>query len=203
MTLEFWILLSLLALIGWVHKSKLQQLRKTLLARQLQPFQIEKMMETLTEGYLRALGETDPERQNSIWSLLARTEEDLNVQFQHFALNFAQLDARLTRLSNWPLCVPYAEHMAPASVFDMRKVFSVHAHGITRAIENTAHYSAKDKAFTLTAELLLMQHSCHWFCKSKTVASARLLARHQTAYAQVLAAVSPETRQAYLQLIGE
>ena len=39
-----------------------------------------------------------------------------------------------------------------------------------------------------------MQHTCHWFCNSKTVASARLLARHQTTYEQVLASVTPETR---------
>jgi len=50
--------------------------------------------------------------------------------------------------------------------------------------------------------LFLMQHTCHWFCRSKTVASARLLARHKTSYAQVLAAVAPQTREAYIRLIG-
>jgi hypothetical protein len=202
MTLEFWVLLSILALAAWMHKSKLQQQHKLLLGRQLQPYQIEKMMETLTEGYLRALGETDLARQDSIWSMLASTEENLNVQFQHFVLDFAQLDAATTQVSNWPLCVPYADKIAPQSMFDMRKAFSLHAHGLTRAIDNAAQRSPKDKAFTITAELLLMQHSCHWFCKSKTVASARMLARHQTTYPQLLAAVSPETRQAYLKLVG-
>jgi hypothetical protein len=33
------------------------------------------------------------------------------------------------------------------------------------------------------------------------VASARMLARHQTSYAQLLDAVSPETRQAYLAVV--
>jgi len=42
-----------------------------------------------------------------------------------------------------------------------------------------------------------MQHSCHWFCKSKTIASARMLAQHQTRYEQALDAVSPETLSAY------
>ena len=46
-----------------------------------------------------------------------------------------------------------------------------------------------------------MQHTCHWFCRSKNVASARLLARHQTHYHQVLAAVSEKTRMQYTQLI--
>ncbi len=202
MTLEFWVLLSILAVTAWMHKSKLQQQRKALLGRILQPYQIEKMMETLTEGYLRALGETDLARQESIWAMLASTEENLRVQFQRFVLDFSQLDAISTQVSNWPLCVPYVEKIAPQSLFDMRKAFSIHAQGIARAIENADQRSPKDKAFTITAELLLMQHSCHWFCKSKTVASARMLARHQTSYPQLLAAVSPETRLAYLQLVG-
>jgi hypothetical protein len=51
------------------------------------------------------------------------------------------------------------------------------------------------------AEMFLMQHSCHWFCKSKTIASARMLTQHQTRYEQALDAVSPETREAYLSVV--
>jgi len=54
----------------------------------------------------------------------------------------------------------------------------------------------------MSAELFLMQHTCHWFCKSKVVASARMLARHQTAYAQLVASVAPATREAYTALVG-
>jgi hypothetical protein len=43
----------------------------------------------------------------------------------------------------------------------------------------------------MSAELFLMQHSCHWFCKSKAVASARMLVRHKTSHEQLIAAVSP------------
>jgi hypothetical protein len=50
--------------------------------------------------------------------------------------------------------------------------------------------------------LILMQHTCHWYCRSKTVASARMFARHKTSYAQLLEAVSPETRKAYNALIS-
>jgi hypothetical protein len=56
-------------------------------------------------------------------------------------------------------------------------------------------------AFTMSAELFLMQHTCHWFCKSKTVASARMLALHKTTYAQLVASVAPGTRDAYRALI--
>jgi hypothetical protein len=57
-------------------------------------------------------------------------------------------------------------------------------------------------AFTMSAELFLMQHTCHWFCKSKTVASARMLARHKTSYEQLVASVAPDTRTAYCALVG-
>ena len=185
-----------------MQKSKLQQQRKALLGRQLQPYQIEKYMETLTEGYLRALGESSAERQASIWALMASSEDALNTQFQKFVLDFSKQEAESTQVSTWPLCLPYAEKIAPHAVFDMRKILSMHAHGIASATDNTAQRSSKDKAFTLMAELLLMQHSCHWFCKSKIVASARMMARHQTSYPQLIAAVSPETRHNYLKLIN-
>jgi len=84
----------------------------------------------------------------------------------------------------------------------MRKALSIHSHAIDQAVCNSLHQEPKAKAFTLMAELFLMQHSCHWFCRSKTVASARLLARHRTAYAQVLASVAPQTRKAYCALVG-
>ena len=47
-----------------------------------------------------------------------------------------------------------------------------------------------------------MQHSCHWFCRSRAVASARMLARHKTSYAHLLACVAPQTRAAYQALIA-
>ena len=84
----------------------------------------------------------------------------------------------------------------------MRKVLAVHAKGIANVVANAKGLSPRDKAFALTAELYLMQHSCHWFCKSKNVASARLLARHKTSYAQVLEAVTPATRDAYERVVG-
>ena len=38
-------------------------------------------------------------------------------------------------------------------------------------------------AFHLTAEMLLLQHSCLWFLPTQNRASAHLLLRHQTSYA--------------------
>ncbi len=84
----------------------------------------------------------------------------------------------------------------------MRKALAIHAQGILSATENKAGDTLKNKAFTMSAELLLMQHTCHWFCKSRTVASARVLVRHKTSYEQLVASVSPKTRDAYIALIG-
>ena len=87
--------------------------------------------------------------------------------------------------------------------FDLRTAIRLHADGIARVVANTAGRSPKDRAFTLLAEMYLMQHTCHWYCKSKAVASARMQLRNQTTYEQVIQSVSPETRNAYLALLGE
>ena len=62
--------------------------------------------------------------------------------------------------------------------------------------------SRKRRAFAMTAELMLMQHSCHWYCRSRALASARLHAQHKTGYGQVMDAVTAGTRQAYDKLTG-
>ena len=90
----------------------------------------------------------------------------------------------------------------PPASFDTRRVLQVHAEGIARAVANRDGLAPRDRAFRLMAEMLLMQHSCHWFCRSKTIASARMLAQHKTHYEQALDAVSPETREAYLAVVN-
>ena len=109
------------------------------------------------------------------------------------------LDARVSKLA---ISLPYADKLFPSATFDLRKALSIHAHGITNAANNRLNQSIKSKAFTLSAELFLMQHTCHWFCRSKSVASARMQVRHKTSYAQLLESVAPETRKAYGSLLG-
>lgn len=180
--------------------AKEQRKRIALLGSHLANYQIEKLMEALTEGYLRALGETREERRDQIWSLLSTTETQLSEQFGQFAAEFARLNEVDTRVSRLAMALPFVEKTLPAMTFDMRKALSIHARGIASAVHNTSHLEAKDRAFLMSAELFLMQHTCHWFCKSKTVASARMLGRHQTPHAQLVASVSADTRKAYLAL---
>ena len=85
--------------------------------------------------------------------------------------------------------------MIPGSGFDLREALKIHAAGLARAAHADAGLSPKARAFTLSAEMLLLQHTCHWFCKSRAVASARMMVRHQTSYALLLQSVSPETRR--------
>jgi hypothetical protein len=195
-------LVLLLAVAYFLLKKSEQRKRIVLLASHLGNYQIEKLMETLAEGYLRALGEKDLERREQVWRYLDTTETQLCEQFNKFCAEFARLDAADTRVSTLPLPIPYAAKLFPQATFDLRKALAIHAHGLTQAASNALNRTPRDKAFTLSAELFLMQHTCHWFCNSKAVASARLMARHQTTYAQVLAAVGPDTRAAYVALTG-
>ncbi len=185
--------------VHWFNNQS-RRARTALLASQLQPFQIERLMQQLTEGYMRALAEADPERQQQVLQLQQESEQQLARQFQDLARAFAQLSPPQARTLK--LALPGIEKVLPQSTFDTRRVLQIHADGIERVVRNDADRSPRDRAFTLMAEMFLMQHSCHWFCRSKTIASARMLAQHQTHYEQALEAVSPETREAYLAVIN-
>lgn len=183
-------------------KAREQRRRIYLLGAYLSQYQIEKLMENVTEGYLRALDENDEERRAQIWSMLATAEQELASQFRRFSEDFAKVWNGQTQVSTLGFAFPYADRILPRQTFDMRHLLAVHAEGITATAENRMERSLRDKAYTMTAELLLMQHSCHWFCRSRAVASARVQARHQTSHAQLIASVSPETRAAYCRLTG-
>jgi len=200
--MDIFVFFILLAIGLQVFKRREQAQRIALLGSYLGKFQIEKLMQDVLSGYQRALGEAEEQRQAQVWRHLETAEQTLSEQFNRFVLEFAQVPEPEARLSRMPLALPFVTQYVPASTLDLRKLLSLHAHGISQAAQNSPAQSPKRKAFTLSAELMLMQHSCHWFCRSKIVASARLLARHQTAYAQVLDAVAPSTRQAYRQLTG-
>ena len=194
--------LAILAAIAlWFVRSKDQRQRIALLATHLGQHQIEKHMETLTQGYLRALGEADAPRREQIFSMLQSTEQTLATQMRALVESFAQVDAASARISRLPLYLPWVTQLLPQATFDMRQALAVHADGITRMVE-AVDQPARQRAYTLSAELFLLQHTCHWFCKSRMVASARMLARHQTAYAQLVQSVSPQTRAAYQALVG-
>ncbi|MFC5519629.1 hypothetical protein [Polaromonas jejuensis] len=200
--MDIFVLVVLVAIGAHMLKSKYQSRRIALLGSYLRKYQIEKLMESLTEGYLRALGEGDPARREQIWRLLETTETALCDQLNSFVAEFSRVEEADARVSKLALAIPYADKLFPKATFDLRKALAIHAQGITNAAKNSLNRTPKSKAFTLSAELFLLQHTCHWFCKSKTVASARMLGRQKTSYEQLVDAVAPDTRQAYCALIG-
>ncbi|MGE0100387.1 MAG: hypothetical protein AB7S86_18760 [Hydrogenophaga sp.] len=177
-----------------------QKRRIALLGQHLGRYRMEGLMEDVVQGYLRALDEEDPQRREQIWRLQAGSEAAIADQFNRFASEFSRADEAAARVNK--IALPWVGRFFPATTFDLREAFRIHARGIADAVANPSERSPRDKAFTLSAELYLMQHTCHWFCRSRTLASARLLKRHQVSHAQVLAAVSPATRRAYAELTG-
>ena len=198
MELFFALLLTALAWRGLNVRDQAGRIR--FLAEHLRPFHVEKHMAEVQLSTMRALSETDPERQAPIWALIEGMQSELCKQFDAFALSFAKTEARWTRISRWAMAIPYITQWAPAWCFDLRQLMNVHARGLQSACAMQA--PAKDKAFVFMAEMLLLQHTCHWFCRSKLIASARLLTQHQTPYAKVLSSVAPATRNSYAALVG-
>ena len=200
--MDIFLMTALVAVGVYFVVKKEERRRILLLGSHLGQYQIEKLMETVAGGYQRALEAADQQRREQIWQQMGSHEVKLSEQFNDFASTFAKSGEPDTRVSRLPLALPYADKVLPAVTFDMRKAMAIHARGIASAVRNSAARSAKGRAFSISAELFLMQHTCHWFCKSRAVASARVMVRHQTSYKQLLDAVSPETRQAYSELVG-
>jgi len=197
------LIVVLVALVGLrLLAMREQRARIALLGEHLAHHQIEQLMESVVQGSLRALGESESERQASIWSMLQATQTELAEQVGALALAFSKVAEPDARISKLPLALPFATRWWPAICVDARKLISLHAHALRDAAQGAPDASPKSRAFTFMAELFLFQHTCHWFCRSQVVASARLLARHQTAYTQVLASVAAPTRQAYRALIA-
>lgn len=197
-----WIIVGSIAvyvLQGMEHRRRVR-----LLGAHLAPTQVEKLMGGLIEGYMRALDEQDPERQKQVWAILDHNEKTLADQLQRLSETFAQEKAEDTRVSTLPLALPYFDRLMPSHTFDMRSALQMHAQAVRDACapEDVDMATRKRMAFTMTAELLLLQHTCHWFCKTRTIASMRLIARQKTSYDQVMDSVASSTLRAYRKLIG-
>ena len=199
--MDFLILVMLVLSGVWFLRSVEQRSRVALLGSFLGKYQIEALMENLTQGYLRALGENDLVRREQILNMLAAGEQSVALQFGSFATEFARLGEEQTRVSTLGMALPFATRLLPKATFDMREALRIHARGLAEAANSGQHRLPRDKAFTMSAELLLMQHTCHWFCRSKATASARTLLRHQTPHEQLVASVAPATRRDYQALV--
>jgi hypothetical protein len=183
-------LILLVLVAAWqVLRVRYQRARIALLGRHLGGLQLERHMETLTQGYTRAIREDAETRQLQVLETFAQTERAVAAQVRSLA------DAMQKES-------PYIERFLPARTRDFRELLYIHASGLRHVVDNESHWDARERAYHLSAELYLLQHSCHWFCKSRAVADARLMLRHQVDHRKVLDSVSAVTRSAYLRWQG-
>lgn len=193
-------LILLLIALGWqILRVHYQRAHIALLGRHLASLQLERHMETLTEGYTRAIHEEAETRRLQVLDMFAHTERAVAAQAQSLAEAMQKESRQTASMGTLPFCLPYAEQFIPSVTRDFRELLHIHAAGLRHVVDNESGWDANSRAYQLSAELYLLQHSCHWFCKSRTVADARLLMRHQVNHQKVLESVSEVTRSAYLQ----
>jgi hypothetical protein len=184
--------------VAWqAVRIRYQRERIALLGRHLAKLQIERHMETLTQGYTRAIHEQDESRQLQVLATFAPTEQAVAAGVEALARSMQDENPQATGMGPFRFCLPYAERFLSATR-DFQALLRIHSVGLRHVVDNPAGWDPKTRAFHLSAELYLLQHSCHWYCKSRNVADARLLMRHQVDHQKVLASVSETTRSAYL-----
>lgn len=198
--MSWWTWLLPLALVIQVIHIGQQRARIARLGVYLRRHPIEEPMAQLMSGLMAALDQPSAAQRDAAWRALAPLETDLNRLLRRLALDIASLPEPLARLSRMPLGLPWATQWA-AQCVDLRKLIALHAHAIERACLHGVRSPAQ-RAHTLLAELMLLQHTCHWYCRSQLVAQARLVARHHTSTAQVIDAVDAQTRRDYRALLA-
>ena len=192
-------LILLMVVAAWqVLRVRYQRAHIALLGQHLANLQLERHMETLTQGYTRAIHEKEEARQIQVLETFAQTERATAANTRSLADAMQKESLQDASLGTLPFCLPYAERFLPALTRDFRALLHVHAVGLRHVVDNESQLTAKERAYHLSAELYLLQHSCHWFCKSRAIADARLVLRHKVQHQQVLDSVSAVTRAAYL-----
>lgn len=193
------ILLLVVAVVWRILCVRYQKKHIALLGKHLASFHLEKHLETLTQGYVRAISSDTESRQLQILDSFAQTEHAVASQIQSLSHNIQQENAINTSMGILSFCVPYIELIAPSLCRDFRQLLQIHAQGIQFVVDNSPNWSPKERAFHLSAEIYLFQNSCHWFCKSRTIANARLQVQHKVSFQKTVESVSDKTRAAYEQ----
>lgn len=190
--------LLMVAAVWQILRVRYQRAHIALLGSHLANLQIERHMETLTQGYTRAIHEESESRQLQVLETYAQTERIVASQVQALANSMQKESRDATRICPLSFCLPYAERFLPSATRDFRQLLRIHAAGLRHVVDNVEQWDPKSRAYHLSAELYLLQHSCHWFCKSRSIADARLMLRHHVQHQKVLDSVSSVTRDAYL-----
>lgn len=184
-------------IVGQVFRVRYQRAHIALLGQHLSQMQLESHMETLTTTYARAIQEHTESRQFQVLATVNQTEQAVASQMQRLAQAMKKESEAATLMGILAFNLPFLTQLFPRIKRDFRQLLQIHAAGLRYVADNEANWSPKDRAYHLSAELYLFQHSCHWFCKSRPVADARLMVRHKIDHKKVLASVSEPTRLAY------
>lgn len=184
-------------IVGQVLRVRYQRAHIALLGKHLAQMQLENHMETLTTTYTRAIQEQTASRQLQVLATVKQTEEAVATQMQRLAQSLKGESDTATLMGVLAFNLPFLTQIFPSMKRDFRQLIQLHATGLRYVADNDANWEPKERAYHLSAELYLFQHSCHWFCKSRTVADARLMVRHKIDHKKVLASVSAPTRAAY------
>lgn len=108
------LLVAVPLVVVWTLTVRAEQAQRVrLLASYLGRYRIEKLMEALSEGYLRALAEKDVERQRALWSTLSLTEANLLDEFNRFVVDMSGVWAEKALVSRIPQAVPRATLLFP------------------------------------------------------------------------------------------
>ena len=103
------------------------------------PFDLEASTDYLTSragraakgaASLRAMGESDPERRNSVWQVMGQHEERLLGQLTQLQDELAKDQGGAWRASTLPLSLPLAVHWLPGASIDLRALLRVHTQGV-------------------------------------------------------------------------
>src|SRR5690606_12144003 len=162
------------AAVAWLlARARYQRTHIAVLGQHLAGLQLERHMETLTQGYSRAIHEDSDTRQLQVLETFAPTERAVAAQAQSLAEAMPKERPQAPGAGARCFCVPEVQRFLPAATRDFRQLLHLHAAGLRHVVANAAGRDAKSRAYHLSAGLYLLQRSCHWFCKSRIVADAR------------------------------
>ncbi len=136
------LLIGLLA--GWALRMHDQRTRIALLGRHLAKLQLERHLETLTQGYTRAIHETTEARQLQVLESFAQAEQTVAAQAQALADAMQTESAPATCMSLLPIYIPYATRFLPIPTRDFRQVLRIHATGLRHMADNAGGWGRQD-----------------------------------------------------------
>src|SRR5690606_14136752 len=137
----------LMIIVAWrVLCLRYQRTHISLLAAHLANLRLERHMETLTQGYSRAIREETESRQLQVLDTFSQTERAVAAQVQALADAMQKESAQASGMGAFRFCIPYDERLFPSLARDFRALLRIHAAGLRHVVDNEGSWSPKDRA---------------------------------------------------------